>query len=497
MNQATLFGHPKGLFLVSGTELWERFSYYGMLGLLVLFLTADSGIGGFAWSSAAALKLLGFYSGLIFAVPAIGGWVTSRWLGERRAILYGGLLVALGHVLLGGPVYLLGIAGAISGLDIGSALNAPGLRFDRLFPDDEFLTSVVAAYPGVSDPGGFLAWLRLGYVLKLWSFLLGLVLIVIGTGLIKPSVSSIVDRLYDKDDSRRQSGFTIFMVSIYVGSFTANFVAGTMGEKIGWHVGFSAAAIGMLIGIAAYVIGQKKYLGNVGMIPQAREFAHLKSTHHALDRKERRRIALLLIMGAHTVLYALAFYQKGGLLNLYAKENVDRVVLGFEIPATWLLTISTGIFIFFAPATIRWLGRRVPNANAIAKLAMGLILIGSAYLLLAAAETLRLAAAGGESPVVWLAMTYVLFGVADILVWPAQISAAAALAPRQFVSFSVGAWYLTIGIGATLTGYVGALSSGFGHLAVFVGLAAVCSLAGVLLIVFRPALQRLAHGATL
>ena len=186
--------------------------------------------------------------------------------------------------------------------------------------------------------------LLLAYHLKVWSFLVGLALIVIGTGLIKPTVSSIVSHLYDAGDNRRQAGFTIFMVSIYVGSFAANFIADTLGEKVGWHTGFTAAAIGMIIGVTAYLLGQRCYLGNVGIAPQNGP-STTNEARRPLTKEYKKRILLILLMGAFTVLYAVSFYQKGGLLNLYTKELVDRTVFGFEVPATWFLTISTGTFI--------------------------------------------------------------------------------------------------------------------------------------------------------
>lgn len=487
-----LIGHPKGLFLVSGVELWERFSYYGMLGLLVLFLTANAGTGGFNWPETTALKLMGVYTGIAFAAPAAGGWISNRFLGERRCILAGGLLVAAGHLLLGGPAYLPPLIDGLSGENTTALLRTPGLSYADFFRSEASLAAMLTdAGSTVTDA----SWALLSYHLKLWSFLLGLALILIGTGLIKPTVSSIINHLYAPGDKARQTGFTIFMVSIYIGSLSANFIAGTLGETVGWHAGFTAATVGMLIGVAAYLGGQNAYLGNLGLTPQNPRPA-TGGTRPALTREHKRRIALILLMGAFTVLYAVAFYQKGGLLNLYAKQNIDRTVLGFQIPATWFLTISTGTFVLLAPLVISRLGRWRPDLDAIGKLAAGLALIACGYLLLSVAEFRGGDAEGGISAL-WLVLTYVFFGLGDIFVWPAQIAAAAALAPKHLVSLIVGAWYLTIGLGSWFTGYVGALAHTYSHLTVFLGLAITCLAAAALLRLMRKRASRLAHGIAL
>ena len=421
--QNTILGHPKGLFLVSGVELWERFSYYGMLGLLVLFLTASTSTGGFGWSTETALKLMGAYTGLVFAAPAIGGLISNRYWGERRCIFVGGLLVAGGHLLLGGPVYFPLLIDTIGSSNTAAILHADGLSFEALFIDAATLQ------PMLADAGENIEVTRsllLAYHLKVWSFLIGLALIVLGTGLIKPTVSSIINTLYAPEDKNRQNGFTIFMVSIYIGSFSANFIAGTLGEKIGWHVGFTAAAIGMVIGVTAYLVGQQRYLGDIGVQPQnARTSA--QESRPPLSKEHKQRIGLILLMGAFTVLYAVAFYQKGGLLNLYTSKLVDRTAFGFEIPTTWFLTISTGTFIIFAASINRLWQRWFPAADALQKLSLGLLLIACGYVVMGTADYARDADVGTSA--IWMALTYVFFGLGDIFVWPAQIAAAAALAP--------------------------------------------------------------------
>ncbi|MEP2652403.1 MAG: peptide MFS transporter [Paraglaciecola sp.] len=486
-----VWGNPKGVFLVSGVELWERFSYYGMLGLLVLFLTANANTGGLQWSTETALKLMGIYSGFIFAAPAIGGWIANNYWGERKCIFYGGLLVTVGHLLLGGPVYFPYLIDLLSDEPISNLLLSSNISYETLFADKETLIQVSSLS---LDQVTQYSWLVVGYHLKLWSFLIGLGLIVMGTGLIKPAVSSIINHFYAPGSKSRDSGFAFFMSSIYLGAFSANFVAGTLGEKLGWHAGFSAAALGMVVGITAYIIWQKKYLGDIGIEPQnpskSRNEQPIK-----LSLEHKKRLALVVLMGVFTVIYAVAFYQKGGMLNLYTLNKVNRVVWGFEIPATWFLSISTGIFIVSAPYLVKLVAHKFPKIDAIYKLALGLICIGIAYSLLALGDVI-----GGDNEkvsILWIVLTYILFGLGDVLVWPAQISAAAALAPKHLTSFVVGAWYLTIGIGSWLTGYVGALSTEYSHLSLFVGISTACLFSATVLMLCYGSLSKLSGKVSL
>jgi POT family proton-dependent oligopeptide transporter len=484
-------GHPKGVFLVSGVELWERFSYYGMLGLLVLFLTADATTGGFHWSTATALKLMGIYSGFVFASPAIGGWLANRFWGERKCILYGGVLVVFGHLLLGGPAYFPALIDIFAGSSISQALLSGGISYETFFLSESALS--LAGF-SVESIGSNASLLLLGYHLKLWSFLIGLCLIVMGTGLIKPAVSSIINHLYSPQSKSRQTGYAIFMASIYLGSFSANFIAGTLGEKVGWHAGFTAAAIGMVIGVATYMYWQQSCFGEIGTKPLNPKTKD-KTQQIKLTSEDSNRLALVICMGLFTIVYAVAFYQKGGMLNLYTKEYVDRVVFGFEIPATWFLSISTGIFILFAPFLVKLFATQFPKVNAIKKLALGLMLIGLSYSLLALGDMTR--EDDSHISAIWILLTYCLFGLGDVLVWPSQISAAAALSPKHLTSFVVGAWYLTIGIGSWFTGYVGALSTSYSHLSIFAGISVVCLLSAGLLYLAHNRLVKLSGNVSI
>lgn len=454
-------GRPKGLFLVAGVEFWERFSYYGMTGLLVLYLTSSPFDGGLNWDPATAVRFYGFYAGCAFAAPTLGGWISSRFLGERFCILAGGIAVACGHMLLGGPVLLPELLRVVTSVDVYGVLHASDAVLGKLFLDQQNLDLIAASLAAqggdAANPRAGLDVVELGYYLSSWSFHAGLLLILAGTGLIKPTVSSIVSRFYPGKPVAREAGFAIFMAAIYLGALSANFAAGTLGEKVGWHYGFTATAIGMIVGVTVYLLRQRAYLSDLGMRPDRAA----AEPRQKLSVAEKRRISALLIMGLGTVVYAAAFYQKGGLLNLVTKEAVDRTLEGFEIPATWFLSISTTVFVFLVPLSVRvWkrLEERGIHVSVDRKLALGLASIALGYVVIATGIGVAPEQAGARIGMGWIVVTYVFFAIGDVLIWPSQLAAVATLAPERFRSFAIGIWYLTIGFGTWLTGLIGSIA---------------------------------------
>lgn len=491
-------GRPKGLFLVAGVEFWERFSYYGMTGLLVLYLTSVPHNGGLNWDPASAIRFYGFYAGCAFVAPTIGGWLSSRHLGERFCILWGGIAVACGHVLLGGPVMLPEILRWMTNVDVYSILHSSDATLGKLFltaTDAEFLRETLtrAASPP-TDPRESLQVVVFGYYAAAWSFHLGLLLILIGTGLIKPTVSSIISRFYPENAVAREAGFAMFMAAIYLGALSANFSAGTLGEKVGWHYGFTATAVGMIIGITAYVMRQHAYLADLGTYSDHKREVGQQG-HHPLSLQEKRRILALLTMGIGTVVYATAFYQKGGLLNLVTRESVDRILFDFEIPATWFLSISTTVFVFLVPLSSRvWarLAARGIYLSADRKLALGLGSIAVGYIFISVGASYIADDASTKISMAWIIATYVCFAVGDVFIWPPQIAAVAELAPERFRSFAIGAWYLTIGLGTWLTGWVGGLAYVFSLESTLWLLCLICLAASVLIWMLHGCISRLA-----
>ncbi len=486
---------PRGLYLVAITEFWERFSYWGMLGLLVLFLTAPTATGGFGWSSEDALALYALYTGAVFSAPAVGGYLASRYFGERRCILWGGVCVAAGHFLLAGPALYPWLAGQLAGQPIGEWLHGCGITLGKIWPDAAISSALRS---GRCAPQGSGASLAAAYAMQAWSFVLGLVLIVVGTGFIKSTVSSIVGKLYEAGDRRRDEGYGIFMAFIYLGALLSNFVAGTLGEKVGWHYGFAAAGLGMAGGLAWYVARHKKVLGDIGLAPDRQQVVATRGAEIRATPVERARILVAVLMSLFVIVYAVTFYQKGGMLNLETRTHVDRHVLGFEVPATWLLSVSTLVFILLTlPAARLWrsLAARGREPDVVLKLAGGLLALACGYgvLMLGLAE--KAASPAQEFSLWWIVAMYAAFAIGDLLVWPTQIAAVSRLAPARHAAFAVGSWYLTIGIGSWLTGIFGSLASRIGIGPVALSLIAITVGSALILWMLRPKLLRLAHGA--
>lgn len=481
----TWFGFPKGVYLLSFTELWERFSYWGMLALLVLFLTATLQSGGFGWEREQALKLYGAYTGLAFAAPLLGGWLANRYWGERRCILVGGILLVLGHTCLTGPGLVPWVGERMSGVDFHAVWPQAGVPLGQWTLD-------AAQAAALHEAGGVLA-VPLYHAVSL-SFLGGLALIIAGTALLKPTVSSVVGAFFAPGDKRRDGAFALFFVGLYMGAFSANIVVGFLGERVGWHWGFSAAGAGMALGLTAYLWKQRAWLAELGMAPGRRAGAAASAP---LSTIEKQRIAVIVAQGVFTTCYAALFYQKGGLLTLFTRDHLDRNIGGWEVPVTWLLAVSTVTFLFATPLLARaWsrLARQGRDPSASTKLALGLLLLGVGYIaIIWAAASLHDAQV--RASVWWIVFTYVCFGIGDALVWPHQISLTSKLAPASLSALFIGGWYITIGIGSWLTGYLGALGYRWGMAPAFTLFATMAIGAGVLLLLVTPRLRRWMHGA--
>ena len=288
--------------------MWERFSYYGMRALLVLYLIASTEDGltagnpGFGWSEDSAYLLFGVYNWAVYLTPIFGGLIADRFLGTHRSLIVGGWTIATGHCLLAATEFF--------GVTAGEAVTL------------------------ATGPGALLC------------FVAGLALVIIGTGFFKPCVSVMVGQLYTPGDPRRDGGFTIFYIGINVGAVLAPFIAGTLGETVGWHYGFGAAAVGMVLGIVTYQLTRARYLGNIGLAPAA-------ASPSAPDRKavpltpvEWRRIAVILVLAfVGNVVFWMAFEQAGSSMNVFAAQSTDRTLWGLleaPFPATWYQAVKIG-----------------------------------------------------------------------------------------------------------------------------------------------------------
>jgi POT family proton-dependent oligopeptide transporter len=333
------------------------------------------------------------------------------------------------------------------------------------------------------------------YVGASGSFLFGLVCIVVATGLFKASIASIVGKLYPAADARRDTGYAVFFTCIYLGAMLANFAVGGLGETLGWHYGFAAAAAGMAIATTLYLWKQQEYLGDLGRTPDS---VAARSPRSPLTQEERDRIRVVLLQGVFTTVYAAGFFQKGGLINLYTRDHVDRGVFGVHIPATWFLSVSTLVFMISTPllaALYLRLARRDRNPSASYKLAAGLFVIGAAYAIISSAEAARIESGAATIGALHLIAMYVLFGIADALVWPNQLALATKLSPGRYTAFTIGAWHLTIGLGTWLAGLISNAVESVGNLQIFTWMALLCTFSAAAVLLLTPAMRRMMHGA--
>lgn len=481
--------HPPGLWVLFITEMWERFSYYGMRALLVLYLIRSTeptladgqpnNNPGFGWSEESAYYLYALYTWAVYLFPLAGGWIADRFLGTHRSLVLGGLIIAAGHVTLA-LTELFGIT--------------PG-----------------AAVTLQTGPGALLC------------FLGGLALIIIGTGFFKPCVSVMVGELYERDDPRKDSGFTIFYMGINLGALMSPFVAGTLGEKVGWHWGFGAAAVGMVIGLIFYVIFRPKYLGHIGELAPRPAPADLAASieRRKMTRADWQRVAVIVVLSLLGNLpFWMSFEQAGSSLNVFAEQKTDRTVWGFfgpesafgrffnssdGIPASWYQGVNPFAVIAFAPLFAWlwvWLARRRLNPSTPMKFACGLYLLGIAFLLMVAGalETRDGNLAGPQ----WLLMTYIVATWGELCLSPVGLSMVTKLAPANRQSLMMGIWFFGMSFSNLVSGVAAALSVRLekgeatfvfpGLPGFFLALAVVLFVAGILLTLLTPMLKRMMHG---
>ena len=457
------FGHPRGLAVLFFTEMWERFSYYGMRALLILFMTASVSAGGLGYDVGKAGIIYAMYTSLVYMLSLPGGWVADRFIGQRRAVLWGGIVIALGHVCL--------------------------------------------ALPSEA------------------TFFAGLGLIVIGTGLLKPNVSTIVGDLYTPDDTRRDAGFSLYYMGINLGAFTAPLVCGWLAQhptsramiasfgmrpESAWHWGFGAAAVGMTLGIIQYLAGQRR-LGDAGLHPTPPPTPEAGASDRRLlvgglagvavvaaavaalvgggvlspstetvgnlfavlllattlaffgwlflagdwTPDERKRLVLVAVLFTAATIFWSVFEQAGSTLNLFAERNTRREFLGMTVPAATLQSVNAMWIVALAPV-LAWiwlrLGRRDPSSPA--KFSLGLVLVGLGFLLLVPAATLS--AAGQRVSPLWLVGTYLFHSLGELCISPVGMSAMTRLAPLRMAGLLMGVWFLSISVG----NYIGGRTAG-------------------------------------
>ena len=426
--------HPKGLYILFFTELWERFSYYGMRAILVLYLTRET-LGdnpGLGWSSAEALALYGWYTMLVYVMSIPGGIIADKWLGQKKTVFLGGMFIAAGHLTL--------------------AVN------------------------------------------NMVSFYTGLALIVAGVGCLKPNISTMVGGLYKLGDPRRDSGFTIFYIGINIGAALAPLLVGYIGEVYGWHYGFGLAGIAMLIGQAVYLWGQK-FLKDVGNFIPAPKLEGTK-TRKPLTRIEKDRVIVLLISFIIVIVFWAAYEQAGGLMNIYTHDKINRELLGFEIPASLFQSVPAIFVIIFGTIVASFWSKRQrkgKESSSLFKMAIGTMVMGTGFLMMTGAAIE--AQDGGKAMLIWLILSYLLQVIGELSISPVALSFITKLAPLKYASIMMGIYFAASGLGNKVAGLVGELATHAGELEVFTGIFIFCLLFGLLLLVFFKKLKALTHGA--
>lgn len=442
-NQHQYFGHPRGLFLLFGTELWERFSYYAMRAILVLYLTDATMNGGLGWSTKDALDLYGTYTGLVYITPLIGGYLADNYLGQRRSILLGGALMAIGQFTLALPADALGIG-------------------------------------------------------SLHTFYLGLALLICGNGLFKPNISTMVGDLYNEGDNRRDGAFTIFYMGINLGALLAGVISGSVTNSFGWKAGFVAAGIGMLISLVMQIAMAQSWLGNIGREPAAKRDLKLKKSvnKEPLTKAEVDRIKVILVMSLFTIVFWAGFEQAGGLMNIYTQQYTDRMIGSFEIPAAWFQSLNPFFIITLAPVlAVLWvkLGKREPNSPM--KFALAMFFLALGFLCMVGAVMEQAGDTTVKTSMLWLVGAFFFHTLGELCLSPIGLSLVTKLAPLRLASLMMGAWFGCNAIANYVAGHVGSHVGELGAMAIFSGIAVTATIGGVILLLCSNTLVRWMHGA--
>ncbi len=467
-------GHPRGLTTLFFTEMWERFSYYGMRALLILYMTLAVASGGLGLDTKTAASIYGAYTGSVYLMSIPGGWIADNVLGTRQAVFVGGIIIALGHFSLAVPT--------------------------------------------------------------IYTFFAGLILIVLGTGLLKPNVSTLVGELYRAEDPRRDAGFSIFYVGINIGAFAAPLVCSFLGEKINWHLGFAAAGIGMTFGLVQYVRGRDR-LAHVGLPPPqtSAEMRRKAATgvlfmaaisaaviflyfgpapvvrnqmwlmlgalalfigwlfFAFLKPDEKKPVGVIVILFLFSIIFWACYEQAGSSFSLFARDFTDRFVFGYEFPAGWYQS-SPAIFVVILAPVFVWLwlklGEKQPSSPA--KFSLGLLFVGLGAAVLAVASLFTVG--GSKVGPWWLIGVYMLQTIGEICLYPVGLSTTTKLAPHRLAGLMMGVWFLSISFGNFAAGK----AAGFfesGSSAALVGLfskvSAVPILAAVILVALTPTIRKL------
>ena len=453
------YKHPKGLYLLFFTEMWERFSYYGMRGLLTLYLTKATIEGGLGFNDANAGLLYGIYTGLVYLTPIFGGWLADNYLGQRKSITIGGIMMAIGQFSL-------------------------------------FMSSATA----------------------LPFFYLGLILLIIGNGFFKPNISTIVGQLYSPDDKRKDSAFTIFYMGINLGAFLAPLICGYLAEDMfavksissgkilsyGFNYGFLAAGIGMVCGQLLFNLLGNSFLGELGKEPGAKLLkAQAKASGEVvvpITKKEKDRLTVIIIMMLFNIFFWAGFEQAGSSISLYTDRYINRQVGHWIIPTSWFQSVNPLFIVLLGPVfTIlwTWLASKNKEPNTIVKMGLGMIMLGVGFFLMIGATLAR----GGEvadtaikANLMWLVGTYLIHTMGELCLSPVGLSMVTKLAPIRLGSLMMGVWFLSSFIANFLSGYLVQFFATMGAMTIFSIISGVVISLGFTVLIISNHLKKMMHG---
>lgn len=415
--------HPKGLYLLFLVEMWERFSFYGMRALIVLYM-----IQTLAYSTQKAGNIYGLYTGLVYLTPLIGGYLADRYLGQRRCISLGAILMILG-------------------------------LFSLAFAPKSF-------------------------------FLFSLFLMIIANGFFKSNISSVLGLLYKDCNEKKDSAFTIFYMGINLGAFFSPLVCGTLAVKYGYEYGFASAGFGMLIGLALYKLYENKLLGNNGLCPVSSIDGNIKSQSLEDSTDEKNRLRALIVLMLFTIPFWICFEQAGSSLTLFAQYQTNRNFLGYEIPTGYFQSLNPLFIISLAPIIStfwEFLRKFSKEPSSVEKFAIALFLISFSFVILAYAGHLSIKSL--VSPL-WLVLGYFIMTVAELCLSPIGLSLVTKLAPAKFLSLTMGFWFLTSFIGNLIAGVWGGNYEKLTPIKLFIGLAILSMITALLLTFCIPKLKK-------
>lgn len=421
---------PSGLYMLFATEMWERFSFYAMRALLVLYMTAAITQGGLEFSTEFALKIYSFYLGFAYVMPVIGGILADRYLGQRKAVLLGGWLMMIGHALM--------------------AVNQEAIFFTAIF------------------------------------------CVALGNGFFKPNVTSILGCLYTNNDDRRDGGYAIFYMGINVGGVLSGLVSGTLMQRFGFDHGFAAAAVGMAFSLLVFSFWGKRCLGNVGLKPCKHE--EKPEDNLPLTSVDFDRMKVIAALALSLTVFIMAFEQLGGLLNIFADKWVDRHIGTCLIPTAFFQSLNPMFIVLLSPlASKLWVKLGDKNPFATVKVALGLLFTSCSFAMMYVIAPTDLQATA-QIHWAWLVLQNFLTTSGELCILPVIWSNVSKLAPSRHLSTLMALSMISIGVGSWASGQIGALVSTIGFQGVFGSLAFSCVITAVILIVTTPLFKRLSHG---